>query len=71
MSNEETNPASCQTAVSGSFIIKRPSGNEIELLNYHDGNVELFLSEYGETISIILSKDELEDIISWLSKNCR
>lgn len=64
-------PNGQQTDVSGSFIIKRPNGKEFELLNYHDGNVELFLSQYGECNSIILSKDEWENIINWLSKNCR
>ena len=64
-------PNGQQTDVSGSFIVKRPSGKEMELLNYHDGNVELFLSEYGETISIILGRDEWENVINWLSKNCR
>lgn len=64
-------PNGQQADVSGSFIIKRPNGKKLELINYHDGNVELFLSQYGECNSIILGKDEWESIIRWLSKNCR
>lgn len=59
-----------QTECSRMFIIKRDTGKQLELLNYQDGYVELFLSQNEEGNSIILSKEELNNMFNWWLINC-
>lgn len=59
-----------QTDVSGSFII-RSITKEVEFLNYYDGSIEISISEYGECLTKMLSKEETQNLIDWLVKNCR
>jgi hypothetical protein len=48
MSNEETNPASCQTAVMGSvFLVYNQNGHVIAVCSNYDKAEEIFRSECG------------------------
>lgn len=63
-------PNGQQIDVSGSFIIKSITKG-VEFLNYYDGSIEISISEYGECLTKMLSKEETQKLIEWLVKNCR
>jgi len=70
MSNLEQQPQYSKTDVSGSFIIKSRT-KEVEFFKHLDGSIEISIDECGVCLTKILSKEETQNLIDWLVKNCR
>lgn len=56
--------------VSGSFSIGDES-KSIEVLDYHDGSIEISITEYGNEQTKMLTVDETQGLIDWLINNFR